>query len=80
LLTYKVSYDCTKSFKAFTGLILTCLLAGLALRMVGSFVNGLIPSRSSVAGLRTTCNFINPGIVNTPRPLSPRFFAIKPES
>jgi hypothetical protein len=48
----------------------------LALRMVGSFVNGLIPSRSSVAALWTTCNVINPGVVNATGTLSLRFFAI----
>ena len=59
----------TISFNPFIGLIFTTLLAGLALKVVSSFVNGLIPLRSGVAGLWTTLIFIRPGIVPTPGPL-----------
>ena len=51
----------TVSFAAFTGRALTIFLAGLALNTVGSFVNGLMPWRSLVAGFLMTTNFAKPG-------------------
>src|SRR6202022_1055274 len=56
----------TASFAAFTGRALTIFRAGLALNTVGSFVNGLIPSRSLVAGFLITTNFAKPGKRKTP--------------
>ena len=56
----------TASFAAFTGRALTIFLAGLALNTVGSFVNGLIPERSLVAGFLMTTNFAKPGNRNAP--------------
>ena len=44
----------TASFAAFTGRALIIFRAGLALNTVGSFVNGLMPARSFVAG-QTGC-------------------------
>jgi hypothetical protein len=46
----------TASFAAFTGRALTIFRAGFALNTVGSFVNGLMPFRSLVAGFLTTTN------------------------
>ena len=40
--------------------------AGFALKVISSFVKGLIPLRALVAGLLFTTNFIRPGIVNSP--------------
>jgi hypothetical protein len=56
----------TASFAAFTGRALTIFRAGLALNMVGSFVNGLMPARSFVAGFLITTNFAKPGNKNAP--------------
>jgi hypothetical protein len=47
---------------ALTGRALTIFRAGLALNAVGSFVNGLMPFRSLVAGFLMTTNFAKPGI------------------
>ena len=44
----------TASLAAFTGRPLITLRAGLALKTVGSFVKGLMPLRSLVAGFLTT--------------------------
>src|SRR5438105_1240238 len=56
----------TASFAAFTGRALTIFRAGLALNTVGSFVNGLMPARSFVAGFLITTNFAKPGSKNAP--------------
>jgi hypothetical protein len=56
----------TASFAAFTGRALTIFRAGLALNTVGSFVNGLMPARSFVAGFLMTTNFAKPGNRNAP--------------
>src|SRR5262245_2152987 len=56
----------TASFAAFTGRALTIFRAGLALNTVGSFVNGLMPARSFVAGFLITTNFAKPGNNNAP--------------
>jgi hypothetical protein len=56
----------TASFAAFTGRALTIFRAGLALNTVGSFVNGLMPARSFVAGFLMTTNFAKPGNKNAP--------------
>src|SRR5579863_8660680 len=56
----------------------TFLLAGLALNIIFSPVNGLTPSRALVAGFFTTFIFSKPGIVN--RPLPRRLFLITPPS
>jgi hypothetical protein len=56
----------TASFAAFTGRALTIFRAGLALNTVGSFVNGLMPARSFMAGFLMTTNFAKPGNKNAP--------------
>ena len=50
----------TASLTAFTGRARITFLAGLALNIVGSFVNGLMPLRAFVAGFLMTTNFANP--------------------
>src|SRR6267154_3218046 len=60
----------TASFAAFTGRARTIFRAGLALNMVGSFVNGLMPFRALVAGFLMTTNFVKPGTRKTPDFLS----------
>src|SRR4051812_32474581 len=45
---------------------LTALLAGLAAKVVGSLVNGLMPLRAGRAGFFTTTNFAKPGSTKTP--------------
>jgi hypothetical protein len=56
----------TASLTAFTGRALITFLAGFALNIVGSFVNGLMPFRAFVAGFLITTNFANPGTKKTP--------------
>ena len=56
---------------------LTTLRAGLALNIISSPVNGLMPLRAFRAGLRTTRIFISPGTVNVPGPRRPRSFLIR---
>src|SRR5207248_11636918 len=56
----------TASFAAFTGRALTLFRDGIALNTVGSFVNGLMPARSLVAGFLITTNFAKPGNKNAP--------------
>jgi hypothetical protein len=51
---------------AFNGRALTIFRAGLALKIVGSLVNGLIPFRAFVAGFFTTTSFAKPGTTNAP--------------
>ncbi len=51
---------------ALIGRARTDLLAGLAAKVIGCLVNGLIPWRAFVAGRLTTRNFAKPGSVNTP--------------
>src|ERR1019366_10544524 len=62
-------YD-TASLAAFTGRALMIFRAGFALNIVGSFVNGLMPLRSFVAGFFITTNFANPGTRKAPDFLS----------
>src|SRR6266849_57842 len=62
-------YD-TASLTAFTGRALMIFRAGFALNIVGSFVNGLMPLRSFVAGFLMTTNFANPGTRKAPDFLS----------
>src|SRR5512141_769327 len=54
------------SLRALTGCALMTLRAGLALKVIGCLVNGLMPSCSCVAGLVATFNFTKPGITNSP--------------
>ncbi len=54
------------SLIALAGRALTALLAGFAANVVGSLVNGLIPSRAGLAGFLTTTNLANPGRMNMP--------------
>src|SRR5450432_2426308 len=54
------------SLIALVGRALTALLAGLAAKVVGSFVKGLMPLRAGRAGFLTTTNFANPGSTKTP--------------
>src|SRR6201996_1848657 len=56
----------------------TFLLAGLALNIIFSPLNGLMPSRALVAGFFTTFIFRSPGMVN--RPWLRRLFLIAAES
>jgi ABC transporter substrate binding protein len=56
----------TASLTAFTGRALITFLAGLALNIVGSFVNGLMPFRAFVAGFLMTTNLANPGTKKAP--------------
>ena len=58
-------YD-TASLAAFTGRALMIFRAGFALNIVGSFVNGLMPLRSFVAGFLMTTNLANPGTKKAP--------------
>ena len=58
--------DQTASLATFNGDALTVLLAGLAANSIGSFVNGLMPLRASVAGLLTTDILTKPGMTNSP--------------
>ncbi len=46
---------------------MTTLRAGLALKIISSLVNGLMPLRALVAGLRWTETFIMPGTLNAPQ-------------
>src|ERR1700742_4895565 len=66
----------TIALRLFKGSTRTFLLAGLALNVIFSPVNGLMPSRALVAGFFTTFNFMRPGSVN--RPLPRRLFLITP--
>src|SRR6202030_3070597 len=59
-------YQATASLAALTGLARTILRAGLALNIISSPVNGLVPLRALVAGFLTTTNFAQPGSRNTP--------------
>ena len=54
------------SFRFFSGESFTFLLAGFALNIIFSPVNGLMPSRAFVAGFFTTFIFNRPGNVNRP--------------
>jgi hypothetical protein len=56
----------TASLAAFTGRALMIFRAGLALNTVGSFVNGLMPFRSLVAGFLMTTNLAKPGTTKAP--------------
>jgi hypothetical protein len=60
----------TASLTALTGRALMSFRAGLALNIVGSFVNGLMPLRALVAGFLTTTNFAKPGSTKAPLFLS----------
>jgi len=59
----------TMSLSFFSGRILTTLRAGLALKVVSSFVNGLMPLRSLVAGLCCTTILQRPGMAKVFDPL-----------
>src|SRR5215469_5278144 len=71
-------YELTIPFRLLSGMTRTFLLAGLALNIIFSPVNGFTPSRALVAGFLTTFIFSRPGIVN--RPLPRRLFLITPPS
>src|ERR1700733_9222182 len=60
----------TASFAALTGRALTIFRAGLALNVIGSPLNGLVPARALVAGFLITTNLANPGTRKTPDFLS----------
>src|ERR1700722_12692236 len=62
----------TASLVAFTGRALMIFRAGLALKTVGSFVNGLMPLRAFTAGFLMTTNLANPGTTKAPVFLSSR--------
>jgi hypothetical protein len=61
----------TISLRAFRGSARTTLRAGLAWIVIGSPVNGFVPGRALVAGLRTTLSFRRPGRTNWPGPFLP---------
>jgi hypothetical protein len=48
------------------GRALTTFEVGFALNIIGSFVRGLMPSCSSVAGFTVTSNLANPGTRKAP--------------
>ena len=54
----------TISMRAISGSARTTLRAGLAWIVIGSPVNGFVPGRAVVAGLRTTLSFKRPGRTN----------------
>src|SRR6202022_4325440 len=56
----------TASFAALTGRALTIFRAGLALNIIGSPLNGLVPLRALVAGFLITTNLAKPGTRKTP--------------
>ncbi len=56
------------SLRALTGRAFTVLLAGLALKMAGWPVKGLMPSRWGTAGFLTVTNLIKPGSTTSPAP------------
>ena len=66
----------TSSLSDFSRMALTALRAGLALMMVGSLVNGLMPGRALVAGLLTILSLSRPGTTKMPGPFLPRSLAI----
>ena len=68
----------TMFFRPFSGRMRTFFEAGFALKIIFSPVNGLVPSRSFVAGFFTTFSFMRPGTVNSP-PLR-RLFRMQPLS
>ena len=53
----------TMALRLFSGMARTFLLAGFALNIIFSPVNGLTPSRALVAGFFTTFSFSRPGSV-----------------
>ena len=59
---------------------MTALRAGLALKVVSSPVNGLIPLRAFVAGFLTTLILHKPIRLNKPEPLGFISFAMTPSS
>ena len=63
----------TNSFNPLNGTSLTTFLAGLALKTVSSFVKGLMPFRSGVAGLRTTLIFRRLEMLKLPAPCFTEF-------
>src|SRR6266851_8368532 len=72
-------YD-TASLAAFIGRALIIFRAGFALNIVGSFVNGLMPLRSFVAGFLITTNFANPGTRKAPDFLSSMYPIVESDS
>ena len=57
LISREASYEFTIALRLFSGMTRTFLLAGLALKVIFSPVNGLMPSRAFVAGFFTTFIF-----------------------
>src|ERR1700728_3951074 len=72
------TYQLTIDFRFFSGRARTFLLAGFALKVIFSPVNGLMPSRALVAGRFTTLSLSRPGRVNSPLPR--RLFLMMPFS
>ena len=56
--------------RLLAGRAFTALLAGFAAKVVGSFVNGLIPLRAGRAGFLMTTNLAKPGTTKAPLFLS----------
>jgi hypothetical protein len=67
----------TRSLSAFMGMARTTFLAGLAWIVIAAPVNGFLPGRALVAGLRTTLSFRRPGRTNWPGPFLPSSLAIR---
>src|SRR5580698_9314545 len=65
-LTGTKSDQFTNSLSVFNAAMRTFLLAGFALNIIFSPLNGLTPSRAFVAGFFTTFIFKRPGSVNKP--------------
>jgi hypothetical protein len=63
-----------------TGTTRTTFLAGLALIVIGSPVNGFLPGFALVAGFRTTLSFSRPGMTNWPGPFLPSSLPISSPS
>src|SRR5439155_10917992 len=59
-------YQDTASLAALTGRARTIFRAGLALNIISSPVNGLVPLRALVAGFLMTTNLAKPGTRNRP--------------
>lgn len=65
-------------FKPLSGSTLMPLLAGFALNIISSPVNGLMPLRAFRAGFLTTLIFSNPGRLKYPAPRGFSSLEIKP--
>ncbi len=65
-------------FRPLSGSTLIPLLAGFALNIISSPVNGLVPLRAFLAGFLTTLILSNPGRLKYPAPRGLSSLEIKP--